>query len=61
MNMFSMGMLTACLLTTSEGRKITESGIKVGDKLLKKKFGIDVREILGEDVEVEVVEDDKSV
>lgn len=50
MNMFSMGMLTACLLTTSEGRKITESGIKVGDKLLKKKFGIDVREILSEDV-----------
>ena len=56
MNKFALGVVTACLFTTIEGRQIVGSTSKValtiGDKILKNKLGIDVKTIL-EDKESE--------
>ncbi len=63
MNKFALGLLTACAFTTKEGREVTEKAIKtsvkLGDKFLKAKMGIDVKSILDEEKESEVVEDDE--
>ncbi len=53
MKQFVMGATFACLFTTAEGRKIVEStskmALKMGDKVLKNKLGIDMNAVLSED------------
>lgn len=58
MNKFGLGVLTACLFTTKEGRELFDKTSRVavvaGDKMLKAKLGVDVRKILQEDTEGEL-------
>lgn len=53
MNSFAKGLICAMAFTTPQGRAVTEKtariGLKIGDRVLKNKLGIDVREILAED------------
>lgn len=53
MNSFAKGLLCAMAFTTVQGREFTEKtarvGLKIGDRVLKNKLGIDMREILAED------------
>lgn len=61
MNGFAKGLLCAMAFTTPQGREITEKaariGIKMGDRVLKNKLGIDMKAILAEDAEENQKED----
>ncbi len=57
MDKFALGLITAIMFTTPDGKAITEKatkvGVKLGDKYLKSKFNIDVKSILDEEKNTE--------
>ncbi len=66
MNTFALGMLAAALITTQEGNNALKSTAKLANVVLKKKYNINLKELLEDDelieaivVEQEVVSNDE--